>query len=135
MGKEKKAEFYVLRWDFNTDRLEHYDVLPGFRAALKERKAAWKKYKASKRFAKDVETGMISEDALKRYYKYPENLGELTDFIRNESAYRYWGKCEHEMIVHGWPVEKDDYKLDVHEQLMMNLPVIAKILWDELVSE
>ena len=35
------------------------------------------------------------------------------------------------MIVHGWPVRKNDYKIDVHEQVMMNLDVIEDMLAKE----
>jgi hypothetical protein len=35
------------------------------------------------------------------------------------------------MICHGWPGQKNSYKLDVHEQIMMNIDIIAEILWNE----
>lgn len=135
MAKTQKNVFNVLRWDFNTDKLEHFDVLPGFRDSLKQRKTEWKKRAKSKNFQKYVSSGQISEKDLKRYYEYPETLDDLKEFIKADSSYRYWAKCEHEMIVHGWPVKKDEYKIDVHEQVMMNLEVIAKLLWDELKCE
>ena len=34
--------------------------------------------------------------------------------------------------MHGWPVRKNDYKIDVYEQIMMNLDVVAKMFYDEL---
>ena len=36
------------------------------------------------------------------------------------------------MIVHGWPVRKNDYKIDVHEQVMMNIDIISDILYNEV---
>ena len=39
------------------------------------------------------------------------------------------------MIVHGWPVHKNDYKLDVHEQIEMNIDIIAEILFNEYNNE
>ena len=36
------------------------------------------------------------------------------------------------MITHGWPVRKNNYKIDVHEQVMMNIDTIADILWKEI---
>lgn len=126
--KGKTNTFYVLAWDFNTDKLVHYDVLPHFRDSLKIRKGEWKKSLKSKRFQKSLEDGSVDL----KYYKYPETKEELTEFIKSDSLYYFWGKCEHEMIIHGWPVKKNDYKIDVHEQVKMNLDVIVGILWNEL---
>ena len=36
------------------------------------------------------------------------------------------------MIVHGWPAQKNEHKLDIHEQIMMNLDLITEILFEEL---
>lgn len=84
-------------WDFNSDILVTYDVLPYFRK--------------------------FCNDKL--------SLEEIKDIIEKESQYRFWARCEYEMICHGWPVRKNDYKLDVHEQIMMNINIIAKILKEE----
>jgi len=132
MAKIQKNVFNVLRWNHSTDKIEHFDILPSFRDSLKQRKADWKKHAKSKRFQKYVDSGLISKQDLKQYYEYPETFDDLKEFIKNESLYMYWAKCEHEMIVHGWPVQKNDYKIDVHEQVMMNLQVITGLLWDEL---
>ena len=32
-------------------------------------------------------------------------------------------------------IQKNDYKLDVHEQIMMNIDIIAKILWEEFEND
>ena len=64
--------------------------------------------------------------------KVPDNYEDFKKFIENESSYQFWARCEYEMICHGWPVRRNDYKLDIHEQIMMNIDVIASILWDEL---
>ena len=34
---DEKKKFHVLTWDFNRDKIEHYDVLPYFRDRLEER--------------------------------------------------------------------------------------------------
>ena len=72
---------------------------------------------------------------MKDYYGVPATFNEVKEFVENESRYLYWGNCNWEMIVHGWPVKRNDYKLDVHEQVMMNLDVIAGILWEEFEKE
>lgn len=94
-------KFYVLTWDFNSDKLEPYDVLPYFRESC----AKCENYES---FKKEVERA---------------------------SRYRFWARCEYEMICSGWPVRKNEYKLDVHEQVMMNIDIICNILWKEQLNK
>ena len=105
-----KKKFNVLTWDFNKDTIEHYDILPYFRNEYKLRKK--NKYQDEN-------------------LKVPTTLDEFKKFVESSSLYMYWSRCEYEMIVHGWPVEKNDYKIDVHEQVMMNIDIIAEILYNE----
>ena len=116
-------KFYVLTWDFNTDRLEHYDVLPYFRRC-------WEKQVER---AADPEIIKLLEEypENRKYYAVPGSYEEFRKFVESESQYMFWARCEWEMIIHGWPVRKDDYKIDVHEQVMMNLDTIAGILMEE----
>lgn len=109
---DEKRKFYVLTWDFNRDKIEHYDVLPYLRNRLEER----------------IEKSKKDDD---EYFKVPKSFDEFKKFVECESMYQFWSRCEYEMIVHGWPVRKNDYKIDVHEQIMMNLDVISGILFDE----
>jgi len=109
---DEKRKFYVLTWDFNKDNIEHYDVLPYFRDRLEER----------------IEKNEKDED---EYFKVPKSFDEFKKFVEDESLYQFWSRCEYEMIVHGWPVRRNDYKIDVHEQIMMNIDVISGILFDE----
>lgn len=109
---DEKRKFYVLTWDFNRDKIEHYDVLPYLRNRLEER----------------IEKNKKDED---EYFKVPKSFDEFKKFVEYESLYQFWSRCEYEMIIHGWPVRKNDYKIDVHEQIMMNLDAISGILFDE----
>lgn len=88
-------------WDFNTDMLVHYDVLPYLRKECVTKKA-------------------------------PNDYEEFKKFVERKSMCMYWSRCEYEMIIHGWPMKKNTYKIDVHEQVIMNLDIIAQILWEEL---
>ena len=108
----KQHKFFVLTWDFNTDRLTHYDVLPFFRNKLKER---------NEKYANSEDYNI----------KPPKTYEELLQFIEMESLCQFWSRCEYEMIIHGWPVQKNDYKIDVHEQILMNIDTIANILYNE----
>ena len=71
---------------------------------------------------------------MKKYYNVPATWEELKEFIKGESQYHFWSRCEYEMIIHGWPVRKNDYKIDVHEQIMMNIDTITDILYKELIE-
>lgn len=94
-------EFNVLTWDFNSDELTYFDVLPYLRQCYDEAQTK------------------------------PNTIDEFKTFIERKSQYQWWSRCEYEMICHGWPVRNNDYKLDVHEQVMMNIDVIAQILFEE----
>lgn len=124
-----KKTFNVLLWDFNSDKMTHYDVLPYLRRCIAGRKKEAKKAEKSKRIQKLKEE---RPDDFKRYYAFPDTYKDFVDFITNEARYQYWGRCEYEMICHGWPVRKNNHKLDVYEQIEMNLGTICEILWEEL---
>ena len=98
------VSFKVITWDFNHDCIEHYDVMPYFYSCIEEEKKSQK--------LKDSD---ITFEWLK-------------DLIKRSSIYLYWAKCEYECIVHGWPMRKNDHKLDAHEQVMMNLDVITNLI-------
>ena len=124
MKKKEMKKFNVLTWDFNGDKLEHYDVLPYFRNCYKNRKKNAKK--------KGIQKIMEEHPHMKKYYGAPQTLDEMKEMIENESQYMFWSRCEWEMVVHGWPVMENDYKIDVHEQVMMNIDTIAEILMNEI---
>jgi len=115
MRKKKPANvFNVLLWNFNTDSLEHYDVLPYFR----------ERYKENQKKAKSKRASSI--------YKLVETLDDMRELVKKSSLYMFWARCEYEMILHGWPVQRNEYKLDVHEQVMMNIETISKLLFEEV---
>lgn len=118
-----KKTFNVLRWDFNGDRLVHYDVLPYLRRCLEARK----KRSKTKRYQKYAE----KDPKIKRALGMPGTWEELKEVVKVESQYQFWGRSEYEMILTGWPPGKNDYKLDVHEQIMMNIDTVTDILWEE----
>ena len=101
-------EFKVINWDTNSDRLVHYDVMPYIYSEFE-------KYRKRKKLAiKDV------------------TFEELKKFIDDIARYRYWSRCEYEVIVTGWPVNRNTYKLDVYEQIKMNLDNITQLMLEDL---
>lgn len=119
-----ETKFNVLLWDFNQDKLIPYNVLPYFIECYKEHKKRHKEYSKRKDYNPNNE-----------YYNVPNTFEEFKEFIERKSLYRFWSRCEYEMICHGWPVKKNEHKLDVHEQIMMNIDVIARLLSEYVKSE
>ena len=69
----EKKSFYVLNWDFNSDNLVHYDILPYFRECYKG----------------------LSKG------KRPVTIDEWKEFVKRNGMYRYWSRCEYEIIITG----------------------------------
>lgn len=98
-------EFNVIVYNINSKEFESYNIIPYLLSCYKKEKNKLKTF------------------------------DEFKEFIKNKSMYRFWSRCEYEMICHGWPVRKNDYKLDIHEQVMMNIDIIAKILYEEIENQ
>lgn len=99
----KKKSFYVLNWDFNSDNLIQYDILPYFRECYHE-----------------LNNG-----------KRPKSIDEWKEFVTGKGMYQFWGRCEYEIIVTDWPQQKNKAKVDVWRQIEMNIDVIVDILMEE----
>lgn len=120
-------KFYVLRWDFNTDSLENYDVLPFFRNRIEERKQKLKRWKRTKWWKTAIQAN--PNDPMICVLDTPRKLYE---FLKMESHYQFWGRCEYEICITGFPVQENTEKIDVHEQIMYNLDLITEILYKEI---
>ena len=99
----EKKSFYVLNWDFNSDNLVEYDILPYFRECYNN----------------------LNKN------KRPETIDEWKEFVKNKGMYQYWSRCEYEIIITGWPQQKRKVKVDVWKQIKMNIDVIVDILMTE----
>lgn len=93
-------KFNVIWFNPNKKEFEPYNVMPYFISKYKESKTK------------------------------PKTFEEFKEFIKNNSMYMYWSRCEYEIILKDWPSSKVEKKIDVHQQIMMNIDVIAKILMD-----
>lgn len=102
-----KKSFNIMNWDFNSDSLVQYDVLPYFRECYKE----------------------LNKN------KRPVTVDEWKEFVKSKGMYQYWGRCEYEMIVTGWPQQKREIKIDVWQQIEMNIEVIVNILMEEFSNK
>lgn len=99
--------YKVINWDFNSDNIVHYDIMPYLYDCLEK-------------------TVIDKKDI---------TLSWLKQFIVDCSMYQYWSRCEYETIITGWPKGKKEYKLDVYEQIKMNLDNIALLMYNDLMNE
>lgn len=98
-----KKSFYVLSWEFNSDDLVEFDVLPYFRDCYKS----------------------LNKN------KRPSTAEDWKEFVKKNGMYMFWARCEYEIIVTGWPKQKNEIKVDVWQQIKMNIDLIVKILMEE----
>ena len=138
-------KFNVIQFDFNSKKVEHYDVLPYFREE-------WNgKYKKEEK------------EAIKHYENPAKRKVLLKVWIKSTAQYRFWAKCEYEHLVAPWPfgsyrikedlkkfltpefdIENIDHsikfynilmqdmkKIDVYDQIIMNIDIITDILAKE----
>lgn len=62
----------------------------------------------------------------------PGTIEEFKTFIERRSMYRWWSRCEYEIVLQSWPKGDVEEKIDVHQQVMMNIDIIAEILMKEV---
>ena len=94
--------FYVIVYDINRKTFVPYDVIPYLE---------------------------------KCYYEEinkPKTLEEFKDFVKNQSKYQWWSRCEYEIILESWPKTNVNKKWDVHRQVMMNIDIITSMLMDNV---
>lgn len=95
-------KYNVISFDFNHRVFEEYDIFP----------------------------------YLTRYYNQledkPNTFAEFKQFIIDKSRYQWWARCEYEIILLDWPVQKTKKKWDIHKQVMMNIDVITKLFMEHI---
>jgi hypothetical protein len=95
-------KFNVINFNFNSRKMESFDVIPYLVDCCEE---------------KDPK---------------PKTFEEYKEVIKGESFYRFWSRCEYEIILTDWPNQKISEKWDVHKQIMMNLDIITEIVMEEV---
>ena len=61
-------------------------------------------------------------------------LEDFKQFVKDESMYQFWGRCEYEIILVDWPCQRHEEKWDVYQQIIMNLDTIVEIIMKECNS-
>jgi hypothetical protein len=115
MTNKDIKKFNVIEYNFNSRKVEHYDVLPYFRREWKDRPYYY-------------------NDNWEKIFVKTKN--DLKRWIKDKSHYQFWARCEYECLIGPWPYNEekifDDLKkIDVHEQIMMNIDIITDVLYNE----
>lgn len=99
--------FNVIIYDPNHKKFVPYNVIPYFVQAYEELKE-------------------------KKYKKLPKTFEEFKEFVKDESLYQFWSRCEYEIILKDWPCGQKEEKWDVYGQIMMNIDLITRLLMEDI---
>jgi hypothetical protein len=76
----------------------------------------------------DVMPYLIAEyDELKNK---PTTFEDCKKFVDDKIRYKFWGKCEYEVILVEWPSGSHEKKIDIYDQVKMNINVVTKIFME-----
>ena len=121
-------EFNVIVYNINSKEFESYNIIPYLVSCYNKKE------------------------------KRPQTFDEFKEFVRNESMYQWWSRCEYEIILSPWPYisspserwnkkEEDDVeawkehwkkhlkeceKIDVFYQIRMNIDVITSLVMESV---
>ena len=112
---KKQKSFYVLTFNFNTKKVDNYDVIPYLTREVKDF------VKLDKKKVKE-----LTDEELKTY-------------VDRVARYEFWSRCQWEFIVISWPYlsntrveDQDGEKIDVYRQIKMNLDVVTQLVKESL---
>lgn len=105
--KKNIISFNVINFEFNSGKFEAYDVMPYFIRCYRDEK-------------KD---------------KRPVTFDEFKEFVKSKSIYMYWARCEYEIILSDWPNGSKRKKIDIHEQIMMNIDIVTDVLMKNVLFD
>lgn len=91
--KKEPTPFYVLNEDINTHKFEAYDVIPYF---------------------------VREYEDIKPKSKRPKTFDEFRQFVEGKSLYRYWARCEYEILLGSWPFGSHKMHTQIKEFLATN---------------
>lgn len=142
MKKKKLTKFNVIEYDWNRRDIRHYDILPYFRDTWKS-----KKFNFDKENVTDKETlkEWIKRSSRYRFWArceyefliapWPFGSKRINEKIK-ELLKSDFNIDDRSQNIHFYnAIMTDMQKIDIHEQIMMNIDVIADILYDEFKIE
>ena len=73
----------------------------------------------------------FTEDCKKAFKSFRGNKDKVEEEIKRCLMYNYWCKCEHEIVITGFPPsEKTSRKVDIYSQVVMNWDRFFDYLWE-----
>jgi len=122
MKKNVKPQFFAQYKDFNSGKIESFDVLQVIFDSIFNSKGGISKKNFFILDEKWNRVAVRTKEHLKKY-------------LEQEFRYHFWAKCEWEFICIDWPHRdtiKDSrpVKIDVFDQLKPNIPVITDLVWN-----
>ena len=97
----------MLRWivyreDFNARKIIEYDIF---------------------------QHGFFAEDIRRNYKKNKKDFEKFKERLKDDLFYWFGSKCEHEIVLVSWPMKRNDRKVDVRDQVMLNYDLFAEYVW------
>jgi hypothetical protein len=105
MSKKKITPFFVIIDDSNKLEFVTYNVMPYLMECFRKAKKNDK----------------------------PKSFDEFKEFVKSNSMYMYWSRCEYEIILKAWVSKTKEKKIDVHTQIMNNIDVVTTILMQKVL--
>lgn len=149
--RSKNLHWNVYIEDFNSKEIKAYDVLDNkyMEDKLKEIKKKFKKE------LKKISLGSSSNKIIKWAYEYKQKI--FAEELEWAIQYRYWAKCEYEVLIVGWPPaitieeleklynEKEGHyrvcpeletakKVDIYSQVMLNWDIFVDYVWGKYIN-
>ena len=136
-------KFHVLYLDFNSKKVKQYDVLPYFRNCWKDKiyKKEVQEIKESKSFKK-LNDWIISKSRYMFWARceyefliapWPFGCKQMYDDLKIFLPVYNIGDWDHDTKFCNI-ITRSMEKIDIHEQIMMNIDVITEILFNEFVQ-
>lgn len=104
--KNKKLQWYVLRWDFNLSKVINYNIFSDT----------------------GIQDRLYRELRLKHLY----DKSGLKDYLKTEFLYYFWQRTECEFLICDMHKTDKFEKIDMWRQIEPNLDLIIKYVNDEL---
>ena len=133
-----KRQFNVLHLKFDNKKVEYYDVLPYFRECWKEKHRFEKENVTDKKSLKEwVERASRYQFWARCQYEFLIAPWPLGSYEMNKRVREVISKSTFNLDDYSSNIDfhnaimYDMHKIDIHEQIMMNIDIIVDILFDE----
>lgn len=74
----------------------------------------------------------IMERLIADYNYEKEKPTDFAKFVKSCALYRWWAKCEHEIILSDWPCQKTKEKWDIYTQVIMNFDLVVEVFTENV---